>query len=228
MTIQSRRESDWTVSFSDATYPDDYSGLARVFNTVHPKWRPTTAEQLERRDARRDPAHHWAVFVAEDTGTGQLIGMASAGHEPQAHRPGRFKLSIRVLPDQQGRGVGSRLYRALLDHLEPLEPRELHAVVRADQAPGVRFCTDRGFVEAWRRIESTLDVSGFDFAPYAGLKERVSALGLAVLTYADLETDPDQLQNLASRPEHKETLAKMRARCEQFEKTYPAREMPDP
>ncbi len=78
-----------------ASVPQDYSAIARVLTAENPEW-PTTAEDLAHIDAVRDPKFHWTVFVAEETSSGEkrIIGMASAGHDPLAHREDKFKCVI--------------------------------------------------------------------------------------------------------------------------------------
>jgi GNAT superfamily N-acetyltransferase len=167
--------------------------MAGVWNAESPAW-PTTPEALAVQDARRDPALHRAVFVAEhDT---RMVGWATVGHDPIAHREGKFLLDIRVPPAVQGQGIGSALYQSLTTHLQPFRPRELQTAVWETLEHAIRFVTRRGFVEAWRRIDSRLDVSRVDFARYAGLEARVRALGVAIHSYASLAHDPDRIQKL--------------------------------
>jgi mycothiol synthase len=180
-----------------AVVPDDYLAIARVIEAEMGEWAPTH-EELAHEDAARDPALYWAVFVAEDHSLADqpMIGMASIGHDPRAHREGKFLLNIRVPPDLQGRGIGARLYETILSHIAPLAPRELQTDVYEKLPRAVRFVVDRGFVEAWRRSDSYLDVAGFDWTPYAGLEERVAARGVVVKTYPELAHDPDRLVRL--------------------------------
>ena len=137
-----------------ASVPQDYSAIARVLTAENPEW-PTTAEDLAHSDAVRDPEFHWTVFVAEETSPGEkrIIGMASAGHDSLAHREDKFKINMRVHPDMQGLGAGARLYQKLLHHLWPFAPCELYTEVWAAHPRAVRFVTERGFVEAWRRLD---------------------------------------------------------------------------
>jgi mycothiol synthase len=180
-----------------ASVPQDYPAIAMVLTAENPEW-PTTAEDLAHSDAVRDPKFHWTVFVAEETSPGEkrIIGMASAGHDPLAHREDKFKINMRVHPDMQGLGAGARLYQKLLHHLGPFAPCELYTEVWAAHPRAVRFVTERGFVEAWRGLDYRLDVSDFDFTPYAGLEGQVRASGLEIKTYAELEIDPDRLVKL--------------------------------
>jgi mycothiol synthase len=188
------------LTIRPANLPDDYPGIARVLTSESPEW-PTKAEDLAHEDAARNPQLYWAVFVAEETRQDEkrLVGMvsvASVGHDQLAHHEGKFKLNIRVQPDMQGLGVGSNLYQTVLKHLEPLAPCELYTEVWAAHPRVVRFVTDREFVEVWRRIDLHLDVSHFDFTPYAGLEGRIHGLGLEVKTYAELESEPERLAKL--------------------------------
>lgn len=186
-----------TFTIRRAVFPQDYPGIAHVLTAESPEW-PTTAEALEHDDAVRDPKFHRAVFVALDTSVTQalVVAVAFVGHDPLAHREGKFTMNIRVHPDWQGHGAGSRLYETLLAHLEPLKPQALYTDVWETHPRAVRFVRDRGFSEIWRRIDSHLDVSGFDFTLYAELEETIGALGLEVKSYAELEDDPDRLEKL--------------------------------
>ncbi|MBA2285944.1 MAG: GNAT family N-acetyltransferase [Ktedonobacteraceae bacterium] len=183
------------LSIRRAAFPADYAGIAGVLSAECPEW-PTTVADLAHQDQVRDTRFYRAVFVAEEAASGaeQLIGVASVGHNTQAHREGKFKLDIRVRPDMWGRGAGARLYQALMAHLAPLAPCELYTEVWAAHPRAVRFVTERGFVAVWERVDSRLDVSRFDCTPYAGLEERVHALGIDIQTYAELEHDPERLK----------------------------------
>jgi len=180
-----------------ASAPQDYPAIASMLTAENRQW-PTTAEDLAHSDAARDPKFHWTVFVAEETSSGEkrITGMASVGHDSLAHREDKFKINIRVHPDMQGQGVGSRLYQELLHHLKTFAPCEIYAEVWAAHPRAVRFVTERGFVETWRRLDYRLDVSRFDFTPYAGLEKQVRSSGLEIKTYAVLEHDPDRLVKL--------------------------------
>lgn len=180
-----------------AVIPDDYDPIAIVLRAEMHEWAPTP-EELAHEDAARAPALHWAVFVAEAPHVWKqpVVGMASVGHDARAHRAGKFVINIRVPPELQGRGIGARLYDTLMTHLAPLAPREVQTNVWAALDRAVRFVTDRGFSEAWRRTDSALTVAGFDWAPYAGLEERLGERGVAVRTFAELESDPARLTKL--------------------------------
>lgn len=179
-----------------ASLPQDYPAIAAVLAAESPGW-STTADELAYEDTHRDPRYHHAILVAEVvTESTLLVGVAFVGHETLAHRDGKFLVNLRVDPAWQGQGVGKALYGAVLDHLMPLDPQELHADVWQAHPRTPRFLTERGFVEVWRRIDRALDVASFDFTPYAGLEAKLQASGIVVKTYAELAAAPDRLAKL--------------------------------
>src|SRR5262245_61001327 len=125
-----------------------------------------------------------------------MVGVGFVGHDTMAHQEGKFAVNLRVRQAWQGRGVGRALYDAILEHLAPLDPRELCAMVWQAHPRAPRFMLDRGFVDAWRRVDSYLDVTSFDTTPYTGLEQRLKAAGITVTTYAELAGDPDRLVKL--------------------------------
>lgn len=185
------------ISIRSANFPQDYASIAAVLEAENPGW-AATAEELAHEDTGRDPLYHRAVFVAEEIGGDEafMIGVAFVGHDTLAYRQGKFTLNLRVRPGWQGRGVGKALYQAVLDHLVPFAPQELCSDVWHAHPRAPRFLMDRGFVEAWRRIDSYLEVTNFDFRPYEGLEGNLSAEGIEIKTYAELVDDPKRLMKL--------------------------------
>jgi GNAT superfamily N-acetyltransferase len=180
-----------------ANLPADYGMIAAVLAAESPGW-AATAEELAYDDAERDPRYHHTTIVAEEvSGAAPLmVGVAFTGHDTLAHREGKFFINLRVHPDWQGLGIGKALYQAVLDHLAAYAPQELHAFVWHAHPRTPCFLLERGFVEAWRRVDLTLDVTDFAFTPYAGLEEKIRAQGIEIKTYADLAGDPDRVVKL--------------------------------
>ncbi|HLI08616.1 MAG TPA: GNAT family N-acetyltransferase [Ktedonobacteraceae bacterium] len=197
------------ITIRPAIVPQDYMAIARVLTAEMPLW-PTMAQNLAYEDAVRDPKLRHTVFVAEveagdvevplyeDMGEDEraMVGVGTIGHDVFAPREDRFKLDIRVHPQMQGRGVGKQLYDALMLHVEPLGVREITTEVWAAHPRAVRFVTDRDFGEVWRRIDWSLEVADFAFAPYASLEESVRAMGIEIKTYEELADDPQRLRKL--------------------------------
>src|SRR5262245_5391990 len=62
-----------------------------------------------------DTEHILQRYVAEASGA--IVGYAQIFHIPWLRAPGRFWAAIRVAPEQQHRGLGSRLYRRAMEEL---------------------------------------------------------------------------------------------------------------
>ncbi|HET9222092.1 MAG TPA: GNAT family N-acetyltransferase [Roseiflexaceae bacterium] len=158
-----------SIVIRPASLPQDYARIAGVLADESPGW-AASADELAHEDAERDPRYHHATFVAEELDVSEplMVGVGFVGHDTMAHQEGRFEINLRVRGAWRGRGVGQALYDAILEHLVPLEPRELCAMVWQVHPRSARFLTERGFAEAWLRIDSNLDTTGFDFTPYRG------------------------------------------------------------
>lgn len=189
-----------SLTVRPAIVPQDYPVIAAVLAAENPGY-AETAEELAYNDATRDPGVYHATLVAEalaatDEQAPVIVGVAFVSHDALAHQEGKFVINLRVRPDWQGRGVGKALYAALLAHVTPLAPRELTTTVWHQHPRTPRFLTERGFVEAWRRVDLFLDVTTFDLAPHAGLAARLQEQGIAIKSYAELADGPDRLAKL--------------------------------
>lgn len=174
-----------------ARLPEDYPAMAAIITATDPDFRPT-AEALEQEDATLDPALQMARLIAEDVSNGQIraVGMAVVGLDRWNPKVGVYNLSLRVLPEFQRRGIGMRLYRTVLNHLEPSKPRQLKANAREDNQAANAFLAGLGFTEVWRRFQSKLEVKDFDLKPFEGLEAKLEARGVRIVTYPELEGDP--------------------------------------
>lgn len=185
------------LTIRPATIPQDYPAIAAVLEEENPGW-GQSAEELAYADATCDPNHYHTTLVAEETSGAAplLVGVAFVGHDPVAYQEHAFYLNLRVRPAWQGRGVGKALYDALCQRLAPRHPQELIALVWQAHPRTPRFLRERGFVERWRRVDSMLDATAFDFTPYGTLEEELQAQGITIKSYAELADDPDRLTKL--------------------------------
>ncbi len=87
------------------------------------------------------------ALIAEDSGTGAVVGFAVAGMvAPEAELE-----SIAVSAGYQRRGVARRLYESLADELGRSQVREVLLEVRESNQAARAFYTSLGFVEEGRQ-----------------------------------------------------------------------------
>jgi len=172
---------------------DDYEETVAVKNVCWPDF-PSTADEWRHWDANRDPKHRCIRLVAEQNAT--IIAFAHALHQPWMFHPQKFTVNISVLPEQRHHGLGRALYAALLDGLKVHDPLVLRCEVREDWSDSLRFVHQLGFGEETRSWESRLDLATFDSAPFADAIQQVTAHGIVIKTWRELEHDPNRNRKL--------------------------------
>ena len=85
-----------------------------------------------------------------------------------------------VLPEYRRRGIGSRLFDALLAEAKRRGLRGLRAQVRAGSVEGLKFAEIRDFVERRRVWRSTLDLATADTSLLSQLERDLSAGGVSI------------------------------------------------
>ena len=172
---------------------DDYEAVADVWTRAMPEY-PETADETRHRDERRDPQCRFRRFVAERVGA--IIGYAQYDQSPAMYHPRKFSVAVYVDPDHQRQGIGTALYDYLAMDLVQYDPITFRTFARADYGASLDFLRKRGFEEIMRSWESRLDVASFDSSPYEELPERLRERGLAIRSFAELESDPDRNRKL--------------------------------
>ncbi len=173
--------------------PGDYTSVIEVLNTVHPDY-PDTVEELRFYDEHRDPKCRFDRWLAIRGGS--VVGVGQCGHAAGWFHPRKFWMDLSVHPDHQGRGVGSLLYRQILETILPLDPLVIRAGAREDKLHSIQFLLNRGFVEDVRSWESRLDVTAFDARPFADVEDKLRAENVEIKTLLDLEDDPERNRKL--------------------------------
>jgi [ribosomal protein S18]-alanine N-acetyltransferase len=123
----------------------------------------TDLDRLVEIAAALDHAPHWSrrifeaaldpssprriALIAEDSGTGTVVGFAVAG----LVAPDAELESIAVSAGHQRRGVAHRLYEAMADELGRSQVRDVVLEVRESNQAARAFYTSLGFVEEGRR-----------------------------------------------------------------------------
>lgn len=168
----------------------DYPAYTRIKHDAVAGGHSAFSEAVYRqRDASRDPAFHFARFIAERDGV--PVGFATAMQPPDYYAPGRWVVDVGVAANARGVGVGRALVRHLEGYLADFEVDTLWAGAVEDSA-GHAFATRRGFVLGQREAFARLDLHAFDPAPFAGLATRMASQGVVIESAkAIIDTDPD-------------------------------------
>ncbi len=132
-----------------------------------------------RTDSLRDPRSLVQRFVAVDQG--DIVGLAVLMEPEHAIAQGKYSFSIAVRPDQQGKGIGSAIYRRMMAVLEGRPVLSLVTGTSENNHNAIRFLQRYGFRQSMRDPIASLDVAGFDAAPFAGIWERMARQGIQVL-----------------------------------------------
>jgi hypothetical protein len=91
-------------------------------------------------------------YVAEETGTGRIVGYAQFHHAPDASDPLGFVGVIRMHPDYQSREVEGRLSAQLRDDLDWLDTILAQAGIFSHQRKGIAFPEKWGLYQDYRHI----------------------------------------------------------------------------
>jgi len=101
-----------------------------------------------------DPRHHLAIAIED----GQIVGMASGVHYVHPDKPPELWVNeVGVAPAQQGRGVGRRVLRVLLEHGQALGCQEAWLLTDDANAAARRMYAAAGGIET-RQIMISFDL----------------------------------------------------------------------
>jgi mycothiol synthase len=169
----------------------DHPGRVALFNLLNPDSLSTVEESRRYDDSRPKHLHH-GVIVAEKTD--EIVGFAdfSQWETPNAHK---FNAYVDVHPDHQRQGIGTALYRAVLEAIAPHKPTELFTVARENVTSRMHFLPKLGFVEFKRTWNARLEIKNFDsdiLHAFQSVADRVIASGTNIYSYAELIGDPDR------------------------------------
>ncbi len=125
----------------------DYPAILAIRQAVLPE-HPATLEDLQHRDAHRDPKCKFVRSVAEVDK--EVVAYGIYDQNSGMYHPHKFSILVAVQPTYQGRGVGSALYKHIVGALAPFEPLSVRTHVREDRTRTLRFLAARGFHESMR------------------------------------------------------------------------------
>jgi GNAT superfamily N-acetyltransferase len=174
--------------------PDDYSDICAVINAIYPEY-PETPEEYRHHDETRDAKMKWARYVAIESG--RIRGVGSYSQHSGMYHPQKFHMDIHVAPEAEGRGIGKTLYNFVTEQVAVHNPIAFWGAARSDHARGIRFLTDRGYVETMQEQESRVELADFDPSAFAEEIAKVEAQGIVLRTVTELQaTDPDMARKL--------------------------------
>lgn len=172
---------------------EDYRALSAASRRVYADY-PWSPKEMRHEDEAWDDAKYFkARFLLE--ADGEVAGWAHVNHARWAFVADTYWLDMGVVPQARRRGHGSALYEAALSVLRGRKARRVRAGTKESMGDGVQFLLHRGFTEVKRDWESRLPLREFDFARFAGARERVEAAAIRITTLAeDMARDPDALR----------------------------------
>lgn len=170
----------------------DYGRIAELVSAVETM--PLTREHLlnELRSAPAGQVERVMVAVGDD---GVIAGFSRVFRLPWWSE-GRFSVPVVVDPALRGRGTGSLLYADATAWALGEGATRLETAVPDGDPPSLRFAEARGFAIDRHLFTSSLDVAGFDPAPYAGVAERVKASGIRLFTLAEADDTPENRRRM--------------------------------
>lgn len=151
----------------------------RLMNLVRPV--PIGLAEFEAREAAWPPGDLRLRYLGRDGG--RTVGLAQAAVSPYAPAD-RLAAVVVVDPARRRRGHGSALLAALEDEARRRGVRGLVGTVVEDARPARAWVEARGFRRFAVRIDSVLDLAGFDPGRWTSVRARVKADGV---TFAGME-----------------------------------------
>lgn len=171
---------------------EDYGALAAAGSAAFPG-APFDAEEMQEEDTMAPPckAARWVAEV-----NGEPVGTASYFQSAARYHAQKFWLECFVHPDHQGKGLGTALVEQILKELAPYDPISLRAIAREDLTQGHALLERFGFKEAKRIWQSYLDLTSFDFAPFAAVQAKVRESGIVIRPLTELQQEAGWEQRL--------------------------------
>ena len=173
---------------------NDYDAIAEVWNKCFPDER-TNAETRRHHDEHLQKQFLFERMLGEMDGVPILTGYF--GEDEWSHLPGKYRLSVQVVPEYRRMGFGTRAWDWIWDQIKDRHPRPilLATYAREDDADSMRFVEKRGFKVAQRNQFSMLDVKSFDPKPFAAVLQKVDASEVDVRSFGELmQEDPEALR----------------------------------
>lgn len=173
-------EYETVVGLVNAAWPDD----------------PGSVEIWKINDATRNPDYLYQRFVGEvrdASGSPKIVAVGSCWESAWSHKPGKYGIDFCIEPDCEGQDYDELIYNHITQFLAQRDPApvKFKSHMREDKVAQVAFLRRQGFEQTLYEPDSKLDVQAFDFAPYAGVVEKVIESGIDIATIAELQKRDD-------------------------------------
>lgn len=162
---------------------DDYQDLAKLWNYAYPEGNKSAIDFLLL-DKQRDPKLISKRWVAESEN--KTVGIAEYEHWEEFYHPRKYLMHLIVDQEHQKMGVGSELYKQLIDNIQTRKPLALWAWALEENTNSIEFLKSRDFAEVMRARQLSIDVQKFDPEPYAPLDEFLKQRGFEIKKFSKL------------------------------------------
>lgn len=153
-------------------------------NAQVPELQRGTADEWREWEQMDPPKDLFRVVL--ERADGQLAASAEIGPGHFPRPDGAQNGSVAVFRADRGKGIGSALLQVIeAEAARRSSPRVLSGT-SVSFAGALEWAQKRGYREIGRRIESYVDVPGFDGRPFADLVARVEASGIQLRTASEI------------------------------------------
>jgi mycothiol synthase len=166
---------------------DDYDAMAEIQNATFTDF-TMTPDELRFDDGNRPAKCLHQRWVAECDGS--VVGVTHYDQLAHIYHPRKFSIDVVVHPEHLQHGIGSALWRTLVDGLREHNPLSVDFWTRDDMTCRVRFLEKRGFEPKFRMWASELDLTTFDPTPFDEYRHQVAEQGIEIKSVAELAGDP--------------------------------------
>lgn len=162
----------------------DFASLSKLWNLVFPEDKHSPEELEFYKNSFKEPYKFGQIIASEEA---SVIGSASYEQNAGMYHPHKFYIRLFVHPEFRGKGIGQKLYDALLQKLEPFEPVSLRVNVKETDTSALHFAQTRKFIETKRDWESVLDLAAFNPEVFKARLEELKTEGYSFKPFAEFD-----------------------------------------
>lgn len=155
---------------------DDAARIVEIINRYNPM--PTSVEQFQWQESRRDKEEPFYRLVAEDR-AGRVMGYGTA-HLPKPNPKDWWTVRAVIDPADQRRSAGRMLYDAVVSIAQEAGAVRLESSVRDNDPDALAWVERRGWAKERHVFESVLDVAAFDPGSWAPARARPAQFGIRI------------------------------------------------